>query len=103
MVVSSAVSYCGAQRTDYNILNYGAFGDGKTDDAKAIQAAIDDCERQGGGTVVIPEGHTFVSSEIQLKSNVEFHVCTSATLKAIEDESAYNHSAFRENEAEGTM
>lgn len=102
-VIVSFTNYYGAQNTTYNIMNYGAYGDGKTDDAKAIQAAIDDCARQGGGKVVVPESHTFVSSEIQLKSNVDFHVCTSAVLKAIEDESAYNHSAFRENEAEGTM
>lgn len=101
VIASSAMSYCGAKKTDYNVLNYGAFGDGKTDDAKSIQAAIDDCTRNGGGKVVLAEDHTFISSEIQLKSNVELNIPTSSTLKAIEDESAYNNSAFGENRGEG--
>lgn len=92
---------CDAQSRSYNVLNYGAFGDGKTDDVKSIQAAINDCERNGGGKVYLPENHVFVSSEIELKSNVEFNISTSATLKAIEDESKYQNSVFRENKAEG--
>ena len=89
------------RQADYVITDYGAVGDGKTDDAKSIQAAINDCEKNGGGKVYLPENHVFVSSEIELKSNVEFNICTSATLKAIEDESKYQNSAFGENRAEG--
>lgn len=40
----------------FNVLDYGAVGDGATDDATAIQAAIDAAEAAGGGTVVLPKG-----------------------------------------------
>ena len=35
-----------------NILEYGAVGDGQTNDAPVIQKAIDTCAEQGGGVVL---------------------------------------------------
>lgn len=41
-----------------NILEYGAVGDGQTNDAPVIQKAIDTCAEQGGGVVLFPAaGH----------------------------------------------
>lgn len=40
----------------YNVVNYSATGDGSTDDAVAIQAALDAAKAAGGGTVYFPEG-----------------------------------------------
>ena len=41
----------------YRVMELGAAGDGKTNDAHVIQKAIDLCSEQGGG-VVIMEGVT---------------------------------------------
>ena len=87
----------------YNIIDYGATGDGKTDDANAIQKAINICFSQGGGRVLIPAGYTFLSGPFNLKSNVEFHVESGARIMANPDESVYTESAFKENLLEGTI
>jgi len=58
---------------DYNILNFGAFGDGKTLNTKSIQAAIDKVNENGGGRVIIPAGN-FVSGCLIIKSGVELHL-----------------------------
>lgn len=65
-----------------SVLDYGAIGDGITNDGKAIQSAIDACYKSGGGKVILPSGRTYISSSLVLKSNVEFHVETGAVLKA---------------------
>lgn len=68
---------CGTPKTGgtiYNIMDYGAKGDGVTDDAAAIQAAIDQCSKSGGGTVLVPAGRTFMCSPFHLASFVELHL-----------------------------
>lgn len=66
----------------YNVMEYGAKGDGQTNDARAIQAAIDACSQNGGGRVLLPGGHVFNSGSILLKSEVDFHIERGAVLKA---------------------
>lgn len=90
-------------RKDYSITAYGAVGDGHTDDAGAIQKAIDACSASGGGRVIVPSGKTYMASPFKLKSYVEFHVEVNATVLANPDEKVYTESAFRENKGEGTL
>jgi polygalacturonase len=63
----------------YNIRDFGAKGDGVTLDTAAVQAAIDACHRDRGGTVVVPAG-TFVIGTLELKSNVTLHLVATAKL-----------------------
>lgn len=64
---------------DLNILEYGARPDGVTNNAAAIQAAVDAASAAGGGRVVIPAGR-FLSGSVMLKSNVELHLQSGAVL-----------------------
>jgi parallel beta-helix repeat protein len=45
----------------FNVLDYGAVGDGAVNDRAAIQAAITACQAAGGGVVYIPKGTYLVS------------------------------------------
>ncbi len=58
---------------------FGATGDGKTKDTNALQQAIDDCARAGGGTVMVSPG-TYLIGTIILKSNVTLNLDEKATL-----------------------
>ena len=62
-----------AQTKIYNITNYGAVADGKTNNTNVIQRAIDEASANGGGRVLIPPGK-FVTGVITLISNVELHL-----------------------------
>ena len=84
-------------------MTVGAKGDGMTDDAVAIQEAIDRCSADGGGVVLFPRNHVFLSGPVELKSNVELHLEATAMLKANPDESIYKLSAFGENRGEGML
>jgi Endopolygalacturonase len=53
----------------YNVMDYGATGDGATDDTAAIQEAIDAASDAGGGTVWFPPG-VYLALALQGKSNV---------------------------------
>ena len=90
-------------QTCYDILSFGAKGDGVTDDAMAIQKAIDRCSAEGGGIVLLPRNHVFLSGPIELKNQVELHLEATATLKANPDEGIYRLSAFGENRGEGML
>lgn len=87
----------------FNILDYGAVGDGETLDHKAIQAAVDACHEAGGGRVLFPAGHVFLAGPFHFRSHVHLLVESGAVLKASADLSLYGESAFKENLSEGAM
>ncbi len=87
----------------FDVRNYGAKGDGRTNDAAAIQAAIDDCHEAGGGNVVFPGGFVFLTGPFKFKSFVKLVVEANAVILASTDITLYTESAFKENRSEGSM
>lgn len=73
---------------DYNVLDFGAVGDGSTLCTAAIQSAIDKANKDGGGKVVIPNGD-FLSGSIILKSGVNLYLESKATLLGSTQDSHY--------------
>src|SRR5215467_11441399 len=55
-----------------NVKDFGATGDGSTDDTAAIQAAINAAIDQGGGTVYVPVGNYVITAPITTWHNPEY-------------------------------
>lgn len=68
------------KKKDYLITKFGAVSDGKTLCTDAIKRAIAECNKKGGGRVVVPKGE-WLTGAIHLKSNVNLHVSKDATIK----------------------
>lgn len=66
----AAISAVGKGELVFNVKDYGAAGDGTTDDRAAIQAAINAAVAAGGGTVHLPLGDYKLTNKITLGSNV---------------------------------
>ena len=52
----SAVASASTAAGSRDVKAFGAVGDGKTDDTRALQAALDDAAANGGGAVIVPAG-----------------------------------------------
>ncbi len=66
----------------FNVSNYNALGDDKTDNTKAIQSAIDAAVSAGGGQVVIPKG-VYLCGPIQFGNNLNLHFDSGSILKML--------------------
>jgi polygalacturonase len=72
----------------YTVTDFGAVGDGKIKDTKAINAAIDKCSEEGGGHVLITMGD-YLTGAIHMKSNVDLHIDANAVLRFSTDPKDY--------------
>lgn len=73
----------------YNIRDFGAKGDGATLDTPAVQAAIDACNKDQGGTVLVPAG-VFVIGTVEMKSNVILRIAAQGKLLGSADGTQYH-------------
>ncbi|HUB68095.1 MAG TPA: chitobiase/beta-hexosaminidase C-terminal domain-containing protein, partial [Candidatus Methylacidiphilales bacterium] len=75
------MSVCGAQTPPiYNVIDYGATGNGTTLDSPAINNAIAAASNAGGGTVEFPAG-TYLCESIHLLSNVTLYLDAGSTIE----------------------
>lgn len=72
----------------YNILDFGAKSELNFNNKIYIQKAIDECSKNGGGIVVIPNGF-FMTGPIELKSNVNLHLSENAYLQFTKNKEEY--------------
>ncbi len=85
------------QKNIVNVSDYGAVGDGFTNDTPAIQTAIDDVVAMGGGVVVIPGdtstqyGKRYSCTSIMIRNaeNIELRIEKGATLLQSQTETDY--------------
>ncbi|SCD19749.1 Exo-poly-alpha-D-galacturonosidase [Proteiniphilum saccharofermentans] len=63
----------------FNVSSFGAVADGNTLNTKAIQAAIDACERAGGGIVTFSPGN-YLTGSIYLKDEVHLKIPQGVTI-----------------------
>jgi len=69
-----------AYAATFNVKNYGATGDGSTNDTAAINAAINAANSAGGGIVEFPAGNYKSKNSIHLKSNVTIQLDAGSTI-----------------------
>ena len=77
----------------FNITRFGAKPDGKTDCTPAFRSAIAECNRRGGGRVLVPPG-VYLTGPIHLKSNVNLEVSEGATIKFSQNPKYYLPAVF---------
>jgi len=63
----------------FDIREFGAVGGGETVNTTALQSAIDDCSRAGGGTVLIAGGR-YVTGTLFLKDGVTLEIAGGSAL-----------------------
>ncbi len=83
--------------------NYGAKADGLSNDAPAIQSAIDEAFENGGGRVLLESGKTYYSSSIEIKENVELYLQKGSVLKASDNIDEYIRPCDYINDESNTL
>jgi len=59
-----------AERDQFSVRDFGAVGDGKTDDTPAFQKALDEAGKAGGGIVAVSIGNYLIASHLNIPNEV---------------------------------
>ncbi|MCC6483919.1 MAG: hypothetical protein IT209_03645 [Armatimonadetes bacterium] len=96
-----------------DVMDYGAKGDGKSDDTSAFQKAIDEANALGGCVVTVPRGDFLIKGHLTVKDNVVlkgvFEAPTArtqmkgSTLLAVEGAGSENGEPFITLKTNGTL
>lgn len=73
----------------YNVLDFGAQGDGTSPNKDAFEKAIAHCNKKGGGKIVVPAGDYYMNGPLVFKSNVHIALQEGAILNFSHDEKDY--------------
>jgi polygalacturonase len=77
-------------RNVFDVRQFGASGDGKTISTSAIQKALDECGRSGGGSVLFPRG-TYLSKPLTLRTKTTVLLEKGAVLKATDERADFEN------------
>src|SRR5262245_8646067 len=69
-----------ASAATFNVRDYGAVGNGTTNDTPAINAAINAANSAGGGVVQFPAGTYKSKNTIHMKSNITLQLDAGSTI-----------------------
>ena len=58
---------------EFNVIDFGAVGDGITNNTKIFREVIDSCFNSGGGKIIVPAG-IWLTGPVMLKSNINLHL-----------------------------
>ncbi len=87
-ILLAICNYLSSQSLFVNVLDFGAVNNGKTISTQAIQKAIDDCAKKGGGTVHFPAGR-YITGTIFLKSFITINLESGAVIEGSKNLSDY--------------
>jgi len=76
------------KKDTFNIVKFGASNLVSAINTKSITDAIDRCNQNGGGVVLVPKGD-WITGPIRLKSNVNLHLAKGAILEFSKDKKLY--------------
>jgi polygalacturonase len=91
LFLSASAGFASETASVFNVLDYGAIGDGTNNDTAAIQKTIEACAQQNGGQVLLPSGKIFLTGALTLRGGIDFHLASGAVLKGSPKWRDYGH------------
>ena len=88
LLAVACLSARAASPSQFNVMDYGAAGDGRKLDTASLNAAIEACAKAGGGRVYVPPGR-YLTGTVQLRSHVTLELEAGATILGSENPDDY--------------